>query len=129
MNSMGLLNVSAGPFCYLKFDFVISQKEIGIAWGETEFTYDGNEKKPTANATKVESGDSITLTVSGGKTEANVNGESYTATVTAISGTGAENYKLPAAVTVEFKINKATQGAPTVTHEDETIFGQSNGKI
>ena len=77
----------------------ITQREIGLNWADTEFTFDGNAHVPTATATNVVSGESVTVTV----TEAQTNAGTYTATA-AISET---NYKLPASNTTQFTIGKA----------------------
>ena len=107
--------------------FTINQKTIGISWGITEFTYNGETKIPTATPTGTEYDDELALTVSGGQTEAGTN---YTATVTSITGDKAANYKLPADVTTTFVINKGTQTAPSgLGAEAETIDGKADGKI
>ena len=87
---------------YDSFAFTIAKKTIGIAWTDTSLTYNGKEQAPTAAATDVVAGDTLTLTVSG----AEKNAGSYTAEVTAIDGTAAKNYALPAKVTVSYKIAK-----------------------
>ena len=85
--------------------FTIAPKSIGVAWTNTEFTYDGTAHAPTATATGLVEGDSLTLTVTGEQTNANAEGETYTATVKAfIDG----NYKLEQDATVEFTIARKT---------------------
>ncbi len=84
--------------------FSIAKKSIGIDWGTTEFTYNGEEQAPTAKPTGVVDGDDLTLTVT-------VSGEhkdagDYTATAE-LSGMDAGNYQLPADATKEFVIHKA----------------------
>ncbi len=105
----------------------IKPKEIGIAWSDTDLTYNGSPQKPTATATGTKNGDEITLTVSGEQTDAS--DTAYTATVTGINGEDAENYKLPRNVTVNFTIAKADQTAPVVNKENETVFGKADGKL
>ena len=83
----------------------VDQKEVGLSWSSTSFTYDGNAHLPTATATGLIGSDVCTITVSGAQTNAG----SYTATASGLSN---GNYKLPAANTVSFTIAKAT---PTVT--------------
>ena len=83
----------------------VDQKEVGLSWSSTSFTYDGNAHLPTATATGLIGSDVCTVTVSGAQTNAG----SYTATASGLSN---GNYKLPAANTVSFTIAKAT---PTVT--------------
>lgn len=107
--------------------FTINQKTIGISWGITEFTYNGETKLPTATPTGAEYDDELAFTVSGGQTEAGTN---YTATVTNITGDKAANYKLPTDVTTTFVINKGTQTAPSgLGVEAETIDDKADGKI
>ena len=80
-------------------DFKIEQKEVGLIWGETSFTYDGTSKLPTAEATGLIDGDSCDVVVSGEQTE--VSATPYTATAVSLTN---PNYKLPNEVTVEFSI-------------------------
>ena len=84
----------------------IKEKEIGIAWTNTAFIYDGTLKLPTATAKDVVTGDEISLTVEGA--QINASETAYTATVTAITGEKAVNYKLPTNKTTQFTIGKAT---------------------
>ena len=95
--------------------FKIAQREIAITWSEEQLTYNGEEQAPTATAGNTVSGDALTLTVT-------VEGEhknagTYTAQVTAIGGTGAANYAIPAANTKEFTIARQGVARPT---EDTT---------
>ncbi len=105
----------------------VNQKELGIDWGTTTFTYDGNAKLPTATATGTVNGDVISLTIAGAQTNAGT--EAYTATVTGIAGDKAGNYKLPADVTTTFTIKNASQDAPNVEASNETVDGANDGKI
>ena len=82
----------------------VTQKEVGLTWGTTDFTYNGSERTPTATATETVNGDEIGVTVTGGQTNV---GSGYTATASALTGAQAGNYKLPEANTTEFTINKA----------------------
>ena len=84
--------------------FTIAPKSIGVAWGNTAFTYNGLAQKPTATATGLVEGDSLTLTVTGEQTNANAEGETYTATVKAFEQ---GNYKLESTSTKAFTIKKA----------------------
>ena len=86
----------------LKIIYKITPKPIGVDWSNTELTYDGTAQAPTATATGLVGSESLTLTVSGAQTDANAEGQPYTATVTAESVTG--NYKLEENATVEFTI-------------------------
>ena len=82
------------------FTVTVSPKSIDVAWGNTEFTYNGTAQKPTATATGLVEGDSLTLTVTGAQTNAG----SYTATVAAFEQ---GNYKLESTSTKAFTIAKA----------------------
>lgn len=112
---------------FLAGTLLVKAKEIGIAWGDAAFTYDGNAKAPEATATGTVNGDVITLTVEGAQTEASAS--AYTATVTGITGDKADNYKLPADVTTTFTIGTASQKAPEVGYSNETVDGANDGKI
>ncbi len=79
-------------------EFTVAQKEIGLEWNNTELTYNGENQKPTATATNVVSGDTVTVTVSGEQKDA---GEGYTATASITNA----NYKLPTVYTKTFKIS------------------------
>ena len=81
-------------------EFTIAPKPIGVEWTDTEFTYNGTAHKPTATATGLVGGDSLTLTVTGAQTNAG----SYTATVAAFEQ---GNYKLESTSTTDFTIAKA----------------------
>jgi len=100
---------------YVKGTLTVEQKEIGINWSNTSLTYKGEAQKPTATATGVVNGDQIVLTVDGAKT--NASDTAYTATVTGIGGEKSGNYKLPASVTTEFTIGKATPDLGVVSAE------------
>lgn len=107
--------------------FTINKKTIGISWGVTDFTYNGETKLPTATATGVVGNDKIGLIVTGGQINA---GTGYTATVTDIIGDMTDNYQLPADVTTTFHIAKADQSAPSgLVGTPEDIDGRKNGTI
>ena len=86
----------------LKIIYTITPKPIRVEWSNTELTYNGTAQAPTATATGLVGSESLTLNVSGAQTDANAEGQPYTATVTAESVTG--NYKLEEDATVEFTI-------------------------
>ena len=65
--------------------FTINQRLLTVAWGTTEFTYDGREHCPEAKLGNVIGKDELGATVEGSQTEA---GASYTATLTARDGQG-----------------------------------------
>lgn len=83
----------------------VNQKEVGLTWSDTSLTYNGSPQKPTATATGLVNGDEIGVSVTGEQTNA---GENYTATASALTGTKAGNYKLPASNTHSFSINGAS---------------------
>ncbi|MBP5776658.1 MAG: Ig-like domain-containing protein [Prevotella sp.] len=105
-------NVKPGSVSYT---LTVAQKEVGIEWGTTTFTYDGKAHAPTATATGLVGSDKCSVTVDGAQTNAG----SYTATASALSNT---NYKLPADKTITFTIAKA---AATVAFASATV----NAKI
>lgn len=96
------------------FTVTVSPKSIGVKWTNTEFTYNGSAQVPTATATGLEGGDSLTLTVTGAQTNAG----SYTATVAAFEQ---GNYKLESASTQTFTIKKADLTVLTVTPDSLEI--------
>ena len=106
----------------LSKDFTITQKEIGISWSNTPLTYNGKAQAPTAEATGTYARDSISLTVGGAQTNA---GSGYTAEVTQITGTGAGNYKLPAAVTQSFTIARYQLEKPTADQGEFVYSGEA----
>ncbi len=79
-----------------------SKKTLDLAWGNTDFTYNGKEQKPTVTATNIENGDDIIVSVNGEQKNAGT----YTATAV-LSGKSASKYKLPNEHTKTFTINKA----------------------
>ena len=95
-------------------NMTVAQKEVGLIWsGYTGLTYNGTAVNVTATATQLVNGDSCTVTVTGG-TETNAG--TYTATTTALSNS---NYKLPAAVTQSYVIDKAPL---TITANPNTVI-------
>ena len=83
------------------YTLTVAQKEVGLTWGTTAFTYDGSAHVPTVTATGLVGNDACTVTVDGAKTDA---GSNYIATASALSNA---NYKLPANTTTTFSIAKA----------------------
>ena len=107
--------------------FTIKQRPLTVTWGTTEFTYDGKEHCPVATLGNVIGKDDLGATVEGSQTEA---GDSYTATLSALTGKAAGNYALPTeGLTCDFSIKNAEQGAPVVQAAAETVSGKSDGKI
>lgn len=107
--------------------FTINQRLLAVAWGTTEFTYDGREHCPEATLGNVIPGDELGATVEGSQAEA---GTSYTATLTALTGKAAGNYALPTdGLTCKFSIKNAAQDAPKIQAEAETVSDRHDGKI
>ena len=108
--------------------FTIRPKTIGIQWGNTVLTYNGEAQAPEATALDVISGDVIFVTVDGTQSDA---GQVYTATVTGITGERAGCYALPQSnLTTSFTIQKADRSAPTgIQPVDETIAGKQDGQL
>ena len=79
--------------------FTITQKEATLQWSNYELDWTGQALKPTCEVTNLCGTDKCDVTVDGAQVEAGT----YTATATALSNA---NYKLPQAVTAEYKIIK-----------------------
>lgn len=117
-----------------KVKVTVNPKEIGITWGTAEFTYDSEEKLPTASVAEGSAinGDQLGLTVTLVETTAGagINAGTYTAKVTGITGDKAANYKLPTNVTTSFEIKNASQTKPeNLTGKKETIRNKADGTI
>ncbi|MDD6556286.1 MAG: MBG domain-containing protein [Collinsella sp.] len=107
--------------------FTINQRLLTVAWGTTKFTYDGKEHCPVATLGNVIGKDDLGATVEGSQVEA---GDSYQASLTALTGKAAGNYVLPTeGLTCDFSIKNAAQGAPVVQVAAETVSGKRDGKI
>lgn len=107
--------------------FTINQRVLTVKWGTTEFVYDGEEHCPEATLGNAIDKDELGATVVGSQVEA---GDSYQATLTALTGRAAGNYALPTeGLTCEFSIKNAAQGAPVVQAAAETVSGKRDGKI
>lgn len=107
--------------------FTISQRVLTVTWGTSEFIYDGEEHCPEATLGNVIGEDDLGATVEGSQVEA---GDSYQASLTALTGKAAGNYALPAeGLTCEFSIKNAAQDAPVVQAAAETVSGKRDGKI
>ena len=92
----------------------VVQKEVGLTWSNTPLTFNGSAQAPTATATGLVNNDTVSVTVTGAQTNA---GTGYTATASGLTGTKAGNYKLPAADTTTFSIDRAS-------HEDGAASGE-----
>lgn len=107
--------------------FTINQRLLAVTWGTTKFTYDGKEHCPVATLGNVIDKDDLGATVEGSQVEA---GDSYQASLTALTGKAAGNYALPTeGLTCDFSIKNAAQGAPVVQVAAETVSGKRDGKI
>ncbi len=84
-------------------DFTITQREVALEWGDSEFTYNGTEQAPACIAGNLVEGDVVNVAVAGGKHDA---GEGYIATAASLDN---PNYKLPAEGTTKtFSITPLT---------------------
>lgn len=107
--------------------FTIKQRLLTVKWGTAEFTYDGKVHCPEATLGNVIGKDDLGATVEGSQVEA---GDSYQASLTALTGKAAGNYALPTeGLTCDFSIKNAAQGAPVVQVAAETVSGKRDGKI
>ena len=104
--------------------FTIAQKELGVTWSNTEFTYDGTAHKPTAALTGVVAGDSCGVTVSGEQTNA---GDNYTATATIDN----PNYKLKSTdATTTFVIKPKTLTSDMISLDRaDKVYAVTGGDI
>ena len=94
---------------------VVNPKEVGLTWDNLVLIYNGKGQLPTVIATGLVDGDVCTVTVDGSK----INVGNYTATATSLSNA---NYKLPAQVTTEFVIEKATFDMSNAKWDYENAF-------
>ena len=103
----------------------IAQLPVELTWSNTDFTYDGSAKCPTAAVSnKVNTADEVNVTVSGGQT--NASDTAYTATATGLSGSDAANYTLTGGqnITQTFTIAKAAP-AYTVPTDLTATYGDT----
>lgn len=107
--------------------FTINQRLLTVTWGTSEFVYDGKEHCPEATLGNVIGEDELGATVVGSQVEA---GDSYQATLSALTGKAAGNYALPTEdLTRGFSIKNAAQDAPVIQATAETVSGKRDGKI
>ena len=104
---------------YVDGKVIVSQKEVGLIWGETQFTYNGSSQLPTVTLTGLVNNDTCEVTVTGEQ----INAGSYEATVTALSN---GNYKLPVNVTTDYVINKATHNMSGISFNNVTVTYDGN---
>lgn len=111
----------------------VEPRELDIQWSDLEFIYDGESHKPTATVTNAVGEDEITLSVTGGKTNANTESTpKHTATIEGftVKGGSKSNYELPETVTKEFVIKPAAQEKPVELEvTKESILGKKDGRI
>ena len=119
------LNAANYEITYAAGALTVTAKEVGLTWGESTFTYDGTSKAPTATATGLVNNDAVTVTVTGGQTDA---GTEYTATANALSGAKAGNYTLPSAKTTSFTINKAASSVNTAPSAAQNLAYTGNAQ-
>lgn len=107
--------------------FTINQRLLTVTWGTSEFVYDGKEHCPEATLGNVIGEDELGATAVGSQVEA---GDSYQATLSALTGKAAGNYALPTeGLTRGFSIKNAAQDAPVIQATAETVSGKRDGKI
>ena len=106
-------------------DFTINPREITVKWSDDEFTYDGEEHSPTAEAIGVLSGETVNITIDGSGIDA---GE-YTALATGLYGEDCHNYEFSddAELTHDFTINPK---AVTVTADSKSkVVGDDDPEL
>lgn len=86
------------------FDFEIEPKEIEVTWGMTDFTYDGETHVPSATIDNLIGTDEVELVISGDESNAGT----YTAKITELTGTDANNYSICNDSEKVFTINPKT---------------------
>ena len=97
---------------------VIGKKEVILSWSNTQLTYNGEAQMPSAtitNKASVADDVGVVVTVDGEHTDAGA----YTATATALTGEGKDNYKLPTSVTQTFNIAR----------KDATVTADAKNKV
>ena len=102
----------------------IAKLPVELTWSNTSFTYDGSAKCPTATVSnKVNTADNVTVTVTGGQT--NASDTAYTATAASLTGDAAGNYALTGGSNTQqtFTIAKAKPAVTNVqVSSPETIY-------
>jgi hypothetical protein len=90
---------------YAAGTLTVEPKELALAWPVTELPYSGTSQSVSADVTGTINEDRVSVSDYSGNTGTTVG--TYTATATALGGTDAGNYKLPAATSHSWKIVKA----------------------
>ncbi|MCR4840192.1 MAG: cell wall-binding repeat-containing protein [Lachnospiraceae bacterium] len=97
-------------------DFTIDKRVAELAWGETEFVYDGSEFIPTCTITNLVSGDKVNVVLVAKNSleetgplfaEGMIDAGNYFAVVESLTGSDADNYELPEEAFTAFSIGKA----------------------
>ena len=116
---------STEPVC---IEVTIAKKVATLSWTDTTFTYDGEEHKPTATVTNLETGDSCNVTVTGEQTDTNIKTktDNYTATASALNN---DNYQLPENKTAEFTITPKEITVSNITAQDKTYDGNTDATL
>lgn len=83
----------------------VTQKALGIEWGNTNLVYNGTAQAPAATPTGIENNDVVSFVIDGKVIDASIN---YVATATALDGAKKGNYKMPTEnLTTTFAIAQA----------------------
>lgn len=113
----------------------MNKKILSIVWGDTDFTYNGQQQAPTVEFGGFAEGDSAdpVWSVTGDDTTYTDAG-AYTITVTGIYGTCASNYVLPSEASLEFEIERkqiSASQADKFTYDgtDKTVSFVLSGHI
>lgn len=110
------------PESNLTQTFTIVPAELEIEWSNTELTYNGDERKPTATPKGMVNGETVTVSVSGGQVNANREGTSYTATASVSD----KNYVIKEGhETTSFTIQPKTLTGEMVSLSDGTLEDES----
>ena len=80
----------------------IAQKEVGLSWGTSTWTYDGYTHSTTCSATGLVGSDTCTVNLSNNSVGPAKNTSGVTVTASSLSNS---NYKLPSSKTTTIKIN------------------------
>ena len=80
----------------------VTQKEVGLSWGETLWVYDGSTHSTTCSATGLVGSDTCTVNLSNNSVGPAKNTSGVTVTASSLSNS---NYKLPSSKTTTIKIN------------------------
>ncbi len=101
---------------------VIEKKEVTLVWGSTSFVYNKADQIPTCTLSGIVEGDTCTVTVTGGETDAG----NHTATATSVSN---NNYKLPEEKTKAFVISPKPVNKPVLATSTEFIYNTAEQGI